>query len=87
MTVRDHLELYPPLMPFRKYRLPVSGGHTLYVEESGNPNGLPVIVLHGGPGGGSNPTMRRFHDPDREIGTGLCPTPLIGPPVARPYPS
>ncbi len=65
MTIRDRLDLYPPLVAFREYRLPVSGGHTLYVEECGNPNGLPVIILHGGPGGGSNPTMRRFHDPDR----------------------
>ncbi len=65
MTVRDRLDLYPPLAPFREYRLPVGGGHTLYVEECGNPNGLPVVILHGGPGGGSNPTMRRFHDPER----------------------
>jgi proline iminopeptidase len=65
MTIRDRLDLYPPLAPYREYRLPVSGGHTLYVEECGNPNGVPVIILHGGPGGGSNPTMRRFHDPDR----------------------
>lgn len=65
MTIRDRLDLYPPLMPFREYRLPVGDGHTLYVEECGNPNGLPVVILHGGPGGGCNPTMRRFHDPDR----------------------
>jgi proline iminopeptidase len=65
MTVRDRLDLYAPLGPFREYRLPVNGGHTLYVEECGNPNGVPAIVLHGGPGGGCNPTMRRFHDPDR----------------------
>lgn len=65
MTIRDRLDLYPPLTPFREHRLAVSGGHTLYVEECGNPNGLPVIILHGGPGGGCNPMMRRFHDPDR----------------------
>jgi proline iminopeptidase len=65
MTVRDRLDLYPPLAPNREYRLPVGGGHTIYVEECGNPNGLPVVILHGGPGGGSNPTMRRFHDPER----------------------
>lgn len=65
MTIRDRLDLYPPLTPYRERRLPVGGGHTLYVEECGNPNGLPVIILHGGPGGGCNPTMRRFHDPDR----------------------
>lgn len=65
MTIRDRLDLYPPLTPYRERRLPVGGGHTLYIEECGNPNGLPVIILHGGPGGGCNPTMRRFHDPDR----------------------
>jgi proline iminopeptidase len=65
MTVRDRLDLYPPIAPYREHRLAVSGGHTLYVEECGNPNGQPVLIVHGGPGGGSNPTMRRFHDPDR----------------------
>lgn len=65
MTIRDRLDLYPPLTPYRETRLPVGGGHTLYIEECGNPNGQPVIILHGGPGGGCNPTMRRFHDPDR----------------------
>jgi proline iminopeptidase len=65
MTVRDRLDLYPPLAPYREHRLAVSGGHSLYVEECGNPNGQPVLIVHGGPGGGSNPTMRRYHDPDR----------------------
>lgn len=65
MTIRDRLDLYPPLTPYRETRQPVGGGHTLYIEECGNPNGQPVIILHGGPGGGCNPTMRRFHDPDR----------------------
>ena len=65
MTVRDRLDLYPPLSPYREHRLAVGGGHTLYVEECGNPAGQPVVILHGGPGGGSNPTMRRFHDPER----------------------
>lgn len=39
--------------------------HEIYWEESGNPNGVPVIALHGGPGGGSSPEMRRFFDPER----------------------
>jgi proline iminopeptidase len=43
----------------------VGGGHEIYYEQSGNPNGIPVVVVHGGPGGGSNPTMRRCHDPHR----------------------
>lgn len=43
--------------------LEVGEGHQIYVEESGNPKGCPVIVLHGGPGGGCSPFMRRFFDP------------------------
>ncbi len=54
---------YPPLEPYRTGRLPVSGGHDLYFEESGNPKGKPVVFLHGGPGGGSEPKQRRFFDP------------------------
>ena len=46
-------------------RLDVPGGHSIYFEQSGNPAGQPVLVVHGGPGGGSNPTMRRYHDPSR----------------------
>jgi proline iminopeptidase len=65
MSVRDRLDLYPPASPYREHRLAVSGGHTLYVEECGNPRGRPVVIIHGGPGGGCNPTMRRYHDPDR----------------------
>jgi proline iminopeptidase len=44
--------------------LPTDHGHELYVEESGNPDGKPAIVLHGGPGAGSSPKQRRFFDPD-----------------------
>lgn len=54
---------YPPLEPNRTGMLPVSGGHTIYWEESGNPKGKPVVFLHGGPGGGSEPKQRRFFDP------------------------
>ena len=54
---------YPPLEPFNTGRLPVSGGHDLYFEESGNPKGKPVVFLHGGPGGGTEPKQRRFFDP------------------------
>ena len=64
--MRDRADsLYPALEPFRSGRLPVGDGHEIYFEESGNPHGKPVIVVHGGPGGGSYPAMRRFHDPDR----------------------
>ena len=44
--------LYPPLDPFDQRMLAVGEGHELYVEQSGNPEGEPVVVLHGGPGGG-----------------------------------
>ncbi len=55
--------LYPPIKPFRTGRLRVSPVHELYFEESGNPQGKPVVFLHGGPGGATNPGMRRFFDP------------------------
>jgi proline iminopeptidase len=65
MSARDRFGLYPQIEPYRRDRLTVSGGHQLYFEESGNRNGKPVLIVHGGPGGGSNPTMRRYHDPNR----------------------
>jgi proline iminopeptidase len=49
--------------PFDQRQLDVGDGHVLHVEQSGNPDGVPVIVLHGGPGGGCSPYMRRFFDP------------------------
>ncbi|MGB0497598.1 MAG: prolyl aminopeptidase [Rubricella sp.] len=55
--------LYPAREPFRQLFLDVPGGHRLYVEESGRQDGVPVVVLHGGPGGGCSPAMRRFFDP------------------------
>ena len=54
---------YPPLEPYRTGRLAVGHGHELYFEESGNPHGKPVVFLHGGPGGGTEPRQRRFFDP------------------------
>ena len=56
--------LFPAAAPRRTGRLRVGGLHEIYWEESGNPAGKPVVMLHGGPGGGSNPAMHRFHDPD-----------------------
>ena len=56
---------FPELEPYNRGRLRVSAIHELYYEESGNPAGLPVVVLHGGPGGGSSPNLRRLHDPDK----------------------
>ena len=55
---------YPEIEPFDSGFLSVSPLHTLYYEQSGNPNGKPVVFLHGGPGGGTNPKCRRFFDPD-----------------------
>ncbi|MCE8538940.1 prolyl aminopeptidase [Ruegeria pomeroyi] len=55
--------LYPPLDPFDQRMLDVGQGHRIYVEQSGNPRGIPVVVLHGGPGGGCSPAMRRYFDP------------------------
>jgi proline iminopeptidase len=57
--------LYPRIEPYRKARLAVGDGHELYFEESGNPRGHPAVFLHGGPGGGTDPQMRRFFDPRR----------------------
>ncbi|AEI96102.1 prolyl aminopeptidase [Roseobacter litoralis] len=55
--------LYPPVDPFDQRMLDVGQGHRVYVEQCGNPTGIPVIVLHGGPGGGCSPAMRRYFDP------------------------
>lgn len=55
--------MYPEIAAYSTEFLRVSELHTLYVEESGNPQGIPVVVLHGGPGGGSSPVQRRFFDP------------------------
>lgn len=65
MSARERHGLYPPIEPFREGRLRVSPSHEIYFEECGNRSGKPVLIVHGGPGGGSNPTMRRFHDPAR----------------------
>src|ERR1700679_3687948 len=52
--------LYPAIEPYNTGKLQVSPVHEIYFEESGNPSGKPVIFLHGGPGGGSDPKQRRF---------------------------
>lgn len=56
--------LYPPIEPHKTGMLPVEGNHTLYWEECGNPQGKPVIFLHGGPGGGLDPSYRSFFSPE-----------------------
>ncbi len=55
--------LYPPVDPYDQRMLAVGQGHQIYVEQCGNPDGIPVVVLHGGPGGGCSPSMRRYFDP------------------------
>ncbi|MGZ5862304.1 MAG: prolyl aminopeptidase [Methyloceanibacter sp.] len=59
------LTLFPEIVPYRTGRLKVFGGHELYFEECGNPYGRPAVLLHGGPGGGSNALMRRYYNPAR----------------------
>lgn len=56
-------QLYPAIEPFDTGTLAVDDRHTLYYEQCGNPKGKPVVLLHGGPGGGCSPKMRSFHDP------------------------
>jgi proline iminopeptidase len=58
-------EFYPPIEPYVSGRFAVNDIHSVYWEECGNPNGVPVVFLHGGPGGGCSATSRRFFDPAR----------------------
>lgn len=57
--------LYPEILPFHTFFLETGGIHRVYVERSGNPSGIPVIFLHGGPCSGTKPDHRRFFDPER----------------------
>ena len=64
--LRDPLSnLFPPIEPVRSGMLPVSALHRIYWEECGAANGIPIVFLHGGPGGGCGPLHRRFFDPVR----------------------
>ena len=56
--------LYPAIQPYKTCRFAVSDLHTLYIEECGNPDGVPVVFLHGGPGGSCEPGHRRFFNPE-----------------------
>ncbi len=64
-TEKTRRGLYPPIEPYRHGYLAVSHGHEIYWEECGNPDGKPVVFLHGGPGAGCDPRARRFFDPKR----------------------
>ena len=56
--------LYPPIDPFDRRMMATPDGQQIYLEQSGHPMGQPVVVCHGGPGGGCSPAMRRFFDPE-----------------------
>jgi proline iminopeptidase len=62
---RDPNGFYPAIRPYQSGYLRVSNLHELYYEQSGNSEGKPVVFLHGGPGGGTDPSMRRFFNPRR----------------------
>lgn len=63
-TTLRQTDLFPKIEPYDRGMLDVGDGHRIYFEQSGNPNGVPVVFLHGGPGAGSNPAHRRFFDPN-----------------------
>jgi proline iminopeptidase len=62
-TRMNRHDLFPPIEPYTTGMLPLDQHHTMYWEQSGNPHGLPIVFLHGGPGAGATPTHRRFFDP------------------------
>tara|TARA_Y100000768_G_C23900585_1_gene644873 strand:- start:203 stop:1144 length:942 start_codon:yes stop_codon:yes gene_type:complete len=59
------VNIFSPIKPFLEFSLDVGDGHSLYVEISGNENGIPVLFLHGGPGAGSSELFRRYFDPKK----------------------
>jgi proline iminopeptidase len=65
MSAAGRRGLYPEVEPFSAGWLPTGGAHEIYYEECGALGGKPAVVLHGGPGGAINTTMRRFFDPAR----------------------
>jgi len=56
--------LYPEILPYQTFFLKTGSKHAVYVEQSGNPDGIPVIFLHGGPCSGTKPDHRRFFNPN-----------------------
>ena len=61
---QSQYQLYPEIQPHAKGMLDLDGLHKMYWEVSGNPDGVPAVFLHGGPGAGASPSHRRFFDPD-----------------------
>ncbi|HEY2228697.1 MAG TPA: prolyl aminopeptidase, partial [Xanthobacteraceae bacterium] len=64
LTMTNRRDLYPPIEPYRSGTMQLDARHTMYWEESGNPRGVPVLFLHGGPGAGATAFHRRFFDPE-----------------------
>ena len=60
---RNKAEFYPAIEPFQSGKLSLDAIHDMYFEQSGNPAGVPVVFLHGGPGSGASPSHRQFFDP------------------------
>ena len=65
MPAQRRRTLYPEIEPYQTGHLDVGDGHSLYWELCGNPDGKPVVFLHGGPGGGSSPDHRRQFNPEK----------------------
>ena len=63
MATGTRTDFYPPLEPYQAAMLPLDTIHTMYYEQSGNPRGVPVVFLHGGPGSGASASHRQFFDP------------------------
>ena len=59
------MSFFPEITPYKTEMFKTTDLHTLYLEQSGNPDGMPVIFVHGGPGGGTNADQRRFFDPEK----------------------
>ena len=62
---RAYQHLYPTVDPFSAEIIDTGDGHHIYIEQCGNPQGRPVVVVHGGPGGGCSPIMRRYFNPEK----------------------
>ena len=58
-------QFYPAIRPYASHRLDVGDGHSLYIEECGIHEGVPVLFVHGGPGAGCSEQDRRFFDPEK----------------------
>ena len=63
MSSLNSRELYPEINPYKESFIKGDDTHEIFVEESGNPEGQPILFLHGGPGGGTGAKQRRFFDP------------------------